>query len=270
MTIDHLLRDHAPISSASWALLDGEARERLVGALGARKLVDFSGPSGWQHSATNLGRVEPVADSPVDGVSALRRVVLPLTEVRAEFAVSRSELRDGDRGAEDVDLASLDEAAMNMATTENVAVFHGWEEAEITGIAGASPYPEVPRVGDFHDYPSRVARAVEHLLRNGVTGPYGLAVGPADYTAIVETTEHGGYLLFDHVKKVLGGPIVWTPGVTGGIVLSLRGGDFLFDSGEDLSVGYDWHDRESVHLYLEQSFSFRVATPEAAIVLAST
>ena len=28
-------------------------------------------------------------------------------------------------------------------------------------------------------------------------------------TAIVETTEHGVYLMFDHVKKILNGPIVW-------------------------------------------------------------
>ena len=54
----------------------------------------------------------------------------------------------------------------------------------------------------------------------------------------------------------------------GGVVLSLRGGNFLFDSGQVLSVGYDWRDRDSVHLYLEQSFTFRVATPEAAIGLA--
>jgi uncharacterized linocin/CFP29 family protein len=51
------------------------------------------------------------------------------------------------------------------------------------------------------------------------------------------------------------------------VVLSQRGGDFLFESGQDLSVGYLDHDRDVVRLYLEQSFSFRVATPEAAVPL---
>jgi uncharacterized linocin/CFP29 family protein len=55
--------------------------------------------------------------------------------------------------------------------------------------------------------------------------------------------------------------------VRGAIVVSLRGGDFLFESGQDLSIGYDHHDAEAVHLYLEESFSFRVATPEAAVAL---
>ena len=58
------------------------------------------------------------------------------------------------------------------------------------------------------------------------------------------------------------------PGVDGAVVLSLRGDDFVLDSGQDLSIGYDSHDGEAVHLYLEESFSFHVATPEAAVALA--
>ena len=51
------------------------------------------------------------------------------------------------------------------------------------------------------------------------------------------------------------------------MVASLRGGDFLFESGQDLSVGYTGHDSDMVNLYIEESFSFRVATPEAAVAL---
>ena len=60
---------------------------------------------------------------------------------------------------------------------------------------------------------------------------------------------------------------MWAPGVGGALVLSLRGGDFLFESGQDLSIGYDGHDGQTVRLYLEESFSFHVATPEAAVML---
>jgi uncharacterized linocin/CFP29 family protein len=83
----------------------------------------------------------------------------------------------------------------------------------------------------------------------------------------VETAEHGGYPLLEHLEKILQGAIVWAPGVQGAVVVSMRGGDFLFESGEDLSIGYDSHDGEVVRLYLEESFSFHVATPEAAVVL---
>jgi uncharacterized linocin/CFP29 family protein len=264
----HLLREHAPITSAGWAEIDQEARERLVVALAARRLVDFSGPHGWEHSATNLGRTEPVAEAPCEGVTALRRRVLALAELRAAFSVAREELRAGDRGAEDVDLDELDTAARQLAIAENKAVFHGWAQAGTTGITEASSHPEITRGADFDEYPSHVAKAVELLLQSGVGGPYGLALGTEDYTGVIETAEHGGYPLFDHLGKILGGPIVWSPGVSGAVVLSQRGGDFLFESGQDLAVGYDRHNAEAVHLYLEESFSFRVATPEAAVALA--
>ena len=267
MSQNHLLRDHAPITSAGWAEIDQEARERLVVALATRRLVDFSGPHGWEHSATNLGRTEPVAEAPCDGVTALRRRVLALAEMRAPFTIAREELRAGDRGAEDVDLEELDAAARRLAIAENKAVFHGWGQAGITGISEASSHPEIQRSADFDEYPSHVAKAVELLLQSGVAGPYGLALGTEDYTGVIETAEHGGYPLFDHLRKILNGPIVWSPGVHGAVVLSQRGGDFLFESGQDLAVGYDSHDREAVHLYLEECFSFRVATPEAAVAL---
>lgn len=267
MTTDHLLRRHAPISGRGWKLIDSEAAERLSVPLGARRVVDFAGPHGWKYSATSLGGVDPAVDSPVAGVTGLRRKVLPLVEVRTEFALSREALLDYDRGAVDTDLTSIDNAASRMARLENAAVFHGWEAMGIVGITEATPHPEVPRVEDFEDYPSRIGDAVEILMRSGVPGPYALAVGPDDYTAIVAADEDGNPLV-DHVRLILGGPMIWAPGVHGGVVLSLRGGDFLFESGQDIAVGYDRHDDNQVHLYLEQSFSFRVATPEAAIALA--
>ena len=264
--MNHLLRGQAPISDTGWNVLDREARERLTPALAARKLVDFSGPLGWEHSATNLGRSEALESAPADGVTARRRRVLPMVEMRADFELGRDELRDADRGAEDVDLGPLDKAAHQIAVAENRAVFHGWSGA-VTGIAEASPHAPLTLGEAADDYPRPVAGAAERLLCSGVTGPYGLALGRDQYRRVVETAEHGGYPLLDHLHKILEGPIVWTPGLEGAVVLSLRGGDFLFESGQDLSIGYDSHDGDVVRLYLEQSFSFRVATPEAAVVL---
>jgi uncharacterized linocin/CFP29 family protein len=267
--VNHLLRHLAPISESSWQLLDDEARERLGGALAARRLVDFNGPLGWEHACVNLGRTSAVASAPCAGVSGRQRRVQPLVELRADFSVSLEELHDNDRGAFDADLEPLDKAARQIAIAENVAVFHGWAEAGIAGIAEASPVPPQPLGAGVDDYPRSVARAVEALREVGIEGPYGLAVGPDEYTQVIETAEHGGYPLFDHLAKILGGPIVWAPGVKGAVVLSLRGGDFLFESGQDLSIGYSHHDAEAVHLYLEESFSFVVATPEAAAPLSS-
>lgn len=264
--MNHLLRSHAPITETAWSQLDSEGRERLVPALAARKLVDFSGPHGWAHSATNLGRVVEIA-APGEDLQARQRRVLALAELRAPFAVSRQELLDADRGAADLDLSALDAAARRIAVAENIAVFHGWSEAGIVGITGATTHAPIALGTAYASYPGHVAKAVETLLDAGVSGPYGLALGPQEYTGVVETTEHGGLVVFDHLRHILDGPIVWAPGVAGAVVLSLRGGDFLFESGEDLSLGYTHHDADNVHFYMEESFSFRVATPEAAVAL---
>ena len=267
---NHLLRSHAPISDGNWQTIDAEARQRLGAALGARKLVDFVGPRGWEYSATNLGRIAPVSDTPSGGVTASRRRVLPLVEVRAQFTLQRSELRDDDRGAPDADLAPLDAAAHDIAIAENTAVLSGWDAASITGIAAASPHRGLTLPAEADGYPRPVASAVQALLQSGVEGPYGLALGSDCYKRVAETAEHGGVLLRDHLRRILAdGPIVWAPGIEGAVVISLRGDDFVFESGQDISIGYLEHDAASVTFYLEESFSFQVATPEAAVPLAS-
>jgi uncharacterized linocin/CFP29 family protein len=264
--MDHLYRELAPVSDAAWAQIQDEAKSRLVTQLAARKLVDLSGPHGWDHSATDLGRVEEVP-SPAEGVAALRRRVLPLVELRASFSVSRQELDDAERGADNIELPELDEAVRQLALAENVAVFHGYADAGILGITESTSHAALAFDEDMEQYPKVVAQAADVLRRAGVGGPYGMAIGPDIYTGIVETAEHGGYLLFDHLRQILGGPLVWAPGVEGGVVVSLRGGDFVIDSGQDLSIGYSDHDSAVVRLYLEESFTFRVIEPDAAVAL---
>ena len=233
--MSHLLRGLAPITRAAWSEIDDEARERLTPALAARKLVDFAGPLGWEHSATNLGRVESLADEPVEGVEAAQRRVLPLVELRAQFTVERAELRDLDRGAVDTDFAALDAAAQRIAGAENRAVFNGLESAGIEGIASSSSQPPIDLGDDdFDSYPTHVAKAVELLLSAGIDGAVRPRPQPGLLHRRVETTERGGYPLLDHLRKILGGPLVWAPGVHGAVVVSLRGGDFLFESGQDL------------------------------------
>jgi uncharacterized linocin/CFP29 family protein len=264
--VNHLLRELAPISELGWKALDDEARERLEPALAARRLVDFSGPKGWQHSATNLGRTERLKSAPVRGVSGLERRTLPLVELRADFDVSRAELRDTDRGAQDGDWDALDAAAHQLASAENAVVFGGWK-GSVSGIAERTPHDPISLGKTAAGYPSAAASAVQLLLGSGVGGPYGLALGDDEHRLVLATAEEGGYPLLLHLRAIVEGPIVWAPGLSGGVVLSQRGGDFALDCGQDISIGYESHDADVVRLYLQESISFHVVTPEAAVVL---
>jgi uncharacterized linocin/CFP29 family protein len=264
--MNHLHRDLAPISDQGWEVIEQEATSRLPTYLAARKMVDFSGPHGWTHSATDLGRITTIT-GPSEGVAAAQRKVLPLVELRTEFKVSRVELDDVDRGTNNPDLAELDEAIHQIALGENVTVFHGHEAAGLRGITESTSHEPIALAGDMEHTPDSVARGVNVLRQAGVDGPYGLAICPDLYTRIIESTEYGGHLLFDHLREILGGPLVWAPGIEDGIVLSLRGGDFVLDCGQDLSIGYLDHDADVVRLYIEESLSFRVLEPDAAVAL---
>jgi uncharacterized linocin/CFP29 family protein len=268
MTTDHLLRELAPMSEAAWSAVETEAKSRLTTHLAARKLVDFDGPHGWTHGAVNLGHVATIG-GPTSGAEARQRQVLALVEVRLPFSITRAAADDAGRGADDIDLDELEDAARQFGVVENTAVFHGYDAAGITGITQASSHDPITLGNDFDAYPTIVSRAVNTLRSAGIGGPYGLAIGPTGYTGIIETTEHGGLLLLDHLHQILGGPVVWAPGVDGAVVLSLRGGDFQLVSGQDLSVGYLAHDAERIQLYLEESFTFRVVEPDAAVTLTS-
>ncbi|MDQ1534099.1 MAG: hypothetical protein QOF28_1860 [Actinomycetota bacterium] len=266
--MNHLMRELAPITDEGWQAVDEFARNALHRSLAARRLVDFTGPHGWEYSSATAGRVQKKAASqPVPGAHLQVRKVVSAVELRVPFTVSRTELAAVDRGASDPDLDGLEEAARLLAHAENLTVFEGAKNADIDGIASASPHPPIALDSGFDKYPRAVAWAVERLREAGINGPYGVALSPADYTGVVETTENGGYPVFDHVRRILGGPIVWGPGMQHGLVVSLRGGDFVFASGEDISIGYSHHDAEKLYLYLEESFTFHINEPRAAIVL---
>jgi uncharacterized linocin/CFP29 family protein len=232
--MNHLLREIAPLDEATWRLIDDEASSRLQPALAARRLVDVVGPLGWKHSATDVGRATPVDGAPRPVVTARQRVVLPLVEVQAAVRLDREELLAATRGAVDVDLTPLDVAAAQLAATENAAVFSGWEAVGMTGIAAASTHAPLVHDGPAVQYADAVSLAVSTLKASGVDGPYALALGPDAWVRIIESSE-SGYPIEPRLREILGA-----------------------------------HDAAGVDLYLEESFTFRVATPEAAIAIRTT
>lgn len=261
---DRLRRDQAPFPDAAWALIDEEAGRALRHFLAARALVDFSGPKGWTHSAEASGRVEATT-SPVSGVDMKARVVRPLVESRTTFTLSRAELAAVERGLDAPDLDPVTEAAHRAAEAEDRTVFNGGPGG-VEGIA-SSPHEPVPIGDDYSEYPRHVASAVAALRRAGVEGPYGIALGDRCFTGVIETTEHGGYPVLEHLRLIVGGPVVWAPAVDGALVVSTRGGDYELVSGADFAVGYAGHTPTEVELFIEESFAFKVHEPKAAVAL---
>lgn len=265
--MNYMLRDLAPISKAAWEAIDEEAKRVLKLTLAARKLVDFTGPLGWSTSAVDIGRTEPIGGTLHEGVEAQIRKVQPMLELRVPFELARTEMEAIRRGAKDADLEPVTDAAQKIALAEDKAVFRGCAAGKIVGIGEAAQGAAMTLSEDFTEYPKTVAGAISKLRFAGVDGPYAIALGPRCYEGLTETTGSGGYRVYDHVVRLLDGPAIWAPTIDGAVVLSLRGGDFEIVVGQDISIGYLDHSTESVRLYLQESFTFRVHAGEAAVPL---
>jgi uncharacterized linocin/CFP29 family protein len=264
--MDHLLRNLAPMSDAGWAETEAEATRSLRNFLAARKLIDYAASGGWQRSARGLGSVELVSDQD-DPVLIANRVSAPMTELRADFSLSRTELADLDRGATDFDTQPVIDAARLAAAAEDEAVFAGNTAAGIAGIVPQSPNDVIDIDKNLDNFPHDVAGAIDRLQELGIEGPYAIGMGPQCWTAVMESSESGGYPLLRHLRLFLSGPVVWAPTLTGALVVSQRGGDYEITGGQDWAIGFDGADADQINLYLQSSFTFTINTPEAAVPL---
>jgi uncharacterized linocin/CFP29 family protein len=263
------MRSKAPITEAAWAEIDEEARRALTNYLGARKVIDFSGPHGWEYSSVPTGRLGTAEALQGGAVQARARLVQPLVEMRTLFSVSRDELEAIARGACDADLDSVTEAARKAALAEDQMVFHGLGGSGVVGLGEASPHDKVMISDDYASYPTHVSQAIATMREAGVEGPWAIALGPRCYAGVMQESEAGGYPVLKHLKLILeDGPVVFAPGIDGAVVVSQRGGDFELVCGQDFAIGYLHHDASDVHLYFEETIAARICAPEAAVHLA--
>ena len=261
-----LKRSYAPILKEAWDAIDEEATRVLKLNLAGRKLVDFNGPHGWKLAAVNTGRMEMLKEAPVQDVTVGVRSVQPLIEVRTPFRLDITDLDCIARGAVDPDLSEVVKAAERIARAEDSAIFNGYKAGQIDGIIDTSPHPPV-EVHAIEGWPQSIVQAKETLRAAGVAGPYAIALGRKAYDELSAGSDDGYPLRKRIEPSLIDGPLVWAPAIEGAVVLSTRGGDFELTVGQDLSIGYQYHDRNSVELYVTESFTFRVLEPTAAVVI---
>jgi uncharacterized linocin/CFP29 family protein len=264
--MNYLKRELAPIIDEAWAEIEEEAVRVLKANLSARHVVDLDGPKGFDFSAVNLGEVEPAKER-VDGVNYGIRQVLPLIEARVPFVLDIWNLDNLSRGAAAVDTEPVIRAALELAAFEERAVYYGFEPGAIKGLTERATHKAVALGADASEYVDAVAKAMLVLSDDGVGGPYALVLGSKAFRKL--SGDVSVYPLRQRVAKLIEGPILHSPVLEGGFLLSLRGGDFELTVGQDIAIGYQHHDTRSVHLYLTESFTFRVLGPEAVIELRS-
>jgi uncharacterized linocin/CFP29 family protein len=263
--MSNLNRNLAPIPKGAWEFIEEEANEILTAKLAGRKVVDFVGPKGIDYAAVNTGRRVEV-DSPVEGVKSSKRQVLPLVEIEIPFKLDLNELEALARGAEDVDSDPVREAAEKVADVENKVIFSGLEDPQIEGILEAADQSPVP-ANEETGLVSPAAKGITKLVDEGVEGPYNLLLGSELYSLLYKL-DGEGYPLYKKLVEMIQGDIISVPELDDkGLLVPVRDGDFELIAGQDLAIGYKQQVGDEVEFFFTESFSFRVYSPEAAIIL---
>jgi uncharacterized linocin/CFP29 family protein len=266
--MNNLHRELAPISDAAWASIEAEARRTFEQNVAGRRVVDVQGPDGPTLASVGTGHLAEIEPPGGDtaGILAWQRTAQQLVQLRVPFTVSRLDVDNVERGAQDSDWQPVKDAARQIAFAEDQAIFEGYPAGGIDGIRQGAGNPTVILPADVTDYPMAIAQALSQLRVAGVDGPYSAVLSADAYTAVSETTHHG-YPLIEHIRRLLSGEIIWAPAISGAIVLTTRGGDFSLQLGQDVAIGYLSHTGTSVELYLQETLTFQMYTAEAAVAL---
>ncbi|MFO7901937.1 MAG: family 1 encapsulin nanocompartment shell protein [Planctomycetota bacterium] len=263
---DLLRRSHAPLTDAAWREIDETAARLLKTHLVAREIVDVEGPFGWEFAAVNLGGLDIADEAGPEDVPWGTRRVMPLIEARLPFMLNQMELDAVSRGAKDADLEPLETVAKQACAFEETAIYHGMPSARLVGLLqeagrGKVALPKQPR-----EMVQAVAEAVRKLQQAGVPRPYFLLLGTEPLLRL-QTDGDGGYPPYRVIQELVEGHIRSCPTLQGGLLLSGAPGNFELTIGQDWSIGYTMHDRDTIELYLTESFMFRVLEPAAAVEL---
>lgn len=112
--MNNLYRELAPVTEAAWAQIEQEAARTFKRHIAGRRVVDVTGPGGPTTAAVGTGHLTEVA-APADGVVAQLRVSKPLVRLRVPFTVTREDVDDVERGAQDSNWDPVKAAAKRLA-----------------------------------------------------------------------------------------------------------------------------------------------------------
>ncbi|WP_340114702.1 family 1 encapsulin nanocompartment shell protein [Maribellus mangrovi] len=259
-----LRKSLAPVCDAAWKEITNRTKQVLENYLTARKFADINGPNGLEMGGISTGRLTVPSHQDEKGVNFGLREFLPLAEVRKPFELDQWELDNLERGAKDIDLSPLENAARELAGFEENAVYEGFEPAIIKGLEESAEGDSVSLPSDPNAFLKEIGNQIIHFKSKAVQGPYTLVINEREWLELIKLSE--GYPIQKQLKSVLGGNVLINHFSNNSYLLSQRGGDYELIIGQDYTIGYDSHTSEKVKLFLTGSFTFRVLSPEAILV----
>lgn len=261
-----LNREKAPISQTMWDTIDDTMLELLAKRLKMRSVIDFNETNDFTTDAVATGRLKQLNGK--KGTTLSVRQPILMTEVRHDFSISKANLEDMKRDIEDMDDSELRAAANAFAEAENSLILDGVKEAGSKGLLASLEQKQLKAKG-AKELMVAVAKSQEMFDDEFVDGEFKLVVSSATFSQLVVESE-GGVTMKRKIENILGeGSIIVSKamGDDKALIISQRGGDFVFYSGLDVQVGFESEEKDKLNFFMIESCAYRTIAPEAAIVV---
>lgn len=259
--MDILKRSLAPLTEDAWQEIEQRAGEVIQTHLSARRVINVNGPLGWDFSALPKGRLDLIEETPGEVCAGIYSVQ-PLVEARISFELNRWEMDNIIRGAKDVDLSPLENAAKKIALFEESAIYNGYPKGQIKGLIEVSK--DTVSIGnEATQIMEAIAQGILKIKSAYAASPYTLIVGDEIWKRINMVVN--GYPLKKGIEELLGTQILYTTALEGALLLPYNHDDLEFTLGQDFSIGYEHHDSKTVKLFITESFTFRVLDPNIVV-----
>ncbi len=259
--MDIFKRNLAPISDEAWNEIDETAQGVINSQLTTRLSLNVNGPFGLSFTAVPTGRLDLVDNKKSDVKIGLYNNQ-SLLETRISFELSQWELDNILRGAKGINLDALEEAAMTLARFEDDVVYNGNTSAGIKGLMNEAGHKKTISL-DSQDILTNVSSAILELKNSFEVGPFNMVVDKPLFNALNKV--HGSKLLKTIIEEIIGGKVIVSEVIKGGLLLPIKHEDLEFTVGQEYTIGYESHNHENIKLFIMNSFTMRVLNEDLLV-----
>jgi uncharacterized linocin/CFP29 family protein len=260
MENNYLGRTDAPLSAATWKVLEATMIEAAKSQLSGRRLISIEGPFGFGL------KVVPLSDCEIaEGVTV--SPVIPVNLVTSTFFLNKRDLAASEKDPI-LDLDPVASAAITCARKEDGIIFSGIQDtpgllgAEGSGSLALTKWDKIGTAAD------QIIKAVTLLDDAGFHGPYCMGLAPAQYNLLLRRYPQGDGTELEHVRTILGGDVVKAPVLKKGGVLLASGRQYCsLVIGQDMSISFNGPAGDALEFSISESLALLIRTPEAICVL---
>jgi uncharacterized linocin/CFP29 family protein len=256
-----------PFDAAILARMEETAVAEARKTLTARRFLPVEGPFGEGYVAVPVGNDDQRQHAPHGATTIVSRTI-PVPMIFRHFTLSRRRIAAHTEMGQPLDLSSVTEAALEVASREEELIYRGDPEFGLAGLCTVEGRNHLEG-GDWKD--------VEQVLRDVLSattlldaaryhGPYALALEPRLYNDLFRRYPEGSDLLqIEHLRGLCTNGI-YKAGIEGAVLVAPEAGTLLI--GEDLVVDYTFPDSVHFNFAVRESIVLRIDAPRAICTVA--